>query len=109
MELKDVVVTVERVEGKCVVYKGGERIYFRGPEIDLSKSDRICYHALTSILHYINAFRINADCGREFGLSKPEMRGVGYVSCLDPGPPYTNGGRAIFRIEAVESTDVVEK
>lgn len=109
MVLRDVVITVERVEGKCVVYKGGERIYLRGPEIDLSNTDKICYHALISILHFVNAFRIKGNCGTDFGISTPEMHGIGYVACLDPGPPYTNGGRAIFRIEVISPTDAVEE
>jgi hypothetical protein len=34
---------------------------------------------------------------KELGLAKEEGD-VGYVQCLDPGPPYTPGGTVIFEI-----------
>ncbi len=97
---RDVVVTVHKTEGECPVFRTGDRIFFRGPEIDLERSDAVCAHALPPLLHYLNALRPGADMA-ELGLSKGE-RNTGYVACPDPGPPFTNGGRVIFRLETLE-------
>jgi hypothetical protein len=40
---------------------------------------------------------------KELGLAEKEGD-VGYVQCLDPGPPYTPGGTVIFEIRREKMT-----
>lgn len=70
-----------------------------GAEINLKESDRICIHALPSILHYITALREGIDPVK-LGLAKKGKKA--YVQCVDPGEPYTSGGRVIFEIEKID-------
>ena len=90
-------VRVVEVRGKCPVFKLGDRIVIEGPEIKLDETDAVCTHAFASLLPYIVALRKGI---------KPSELGLGwgdkaYVQCLDPGPPYTDGGTVIFEITVV--------
>ena len=90
------IITVKEIRGKCPVFKVGDRIVIEGPNIVPEKTDALCVHALGSILSMV------IDLGRgvgfkELGLAKEEGE-VGYVQCLDPGPPYTRGGTVVFEI-----------
>lgn len=103
--MKDVyrlVVTVKEIRGKCPVFKVGDRIVIEGPKIVPEKTDALCVHALGSMLSMIIASGRGVSF-KELGLAKEEGN-VGYVQCLDPGPPYTPGGTVIFEIrrEAME-------
>ncbi len=44
------IVEIEEIKGNCVVFKGNERIVIEGAEIKLEETDKICIHALQSIL-----------------------------------------------------------
>jgi uncharacterized repeat protein (TIGR04076 family) len=70
------------------------------PEIVLGKTDALCTHALSSLLHYVIALEEGADPVK-LGLSKPEDREHAYIQCVDPGKPYTNGGTVIFRCRRI--------
>jgi len=89
------IVEIEKIKGNCAVFKGNEKIVIEGAEIKLEETDKICIHALHSILHYAVALREGAN-PKKLGLAKEED--VAYVQCLDPGEPYTEGGTVIFRI-----------
>ena len=93
------IVEIEKIKGNCVVFKGNERIVIEGAEIKLEETDKICIHALQSILHYAVALREGVD-PRKLGLAKEGD--VAYVQCLDPGEPYTSGGTVVFRIRRVD-------
>jgi len=88
------VIEVHKIIGNCVVHKEGDKIYIKGPEIDLEKTDRICIHALQSILHYAVALENGVDPVK-LGLSKDGK--YAYLQCLDPSSPYTEGGTVIFK------------
>ncbi len=88
---------VIEIRGKCPVFKPGDRIVIEGPEIKLDETDAICTHAFASLLPYIVALRKGIKPG-ELGLGRGEKA---YVQCLDPGPPYTDGGTVIFEITVV--------
>jgi uncharacterized repeat protein (TIGR04076 family) len=90
---------VKEVKGCCAVHDVGDRIVIDGPEIDMKETNRICIHALPSILHYLVAFREGAD-PVELGLAKKGEKA--YIHCPDPGEPYTEGGEVIFEIERLE-------
>ncbi|RLG56286.1 MAG: TIGR04076 family protein [Candidatus Hydrothermarchaeota archaeon] len=89
------IIRVKEIRGRCPVYKGGEKIVIEGPEIVLEKTDKLCIHALATILHYIVALREGVDPVK-LGLAKKGKKA--YIQCLDPGEPYTNGGTVIFEV-----------
>lgn len=72
-----------------------------GPKILLDKSDAICIHALSTLLHYVVAFQEGADPVK-LGLSKPGEKEA-YMQCVDPGEPYTSGGTVIFTCRRIEN------
>ncbi|RJS71974.1 TIGR04076 family protein [Methanophagales archaeon] len=93
------IIRVKEVRGNCVVFKGGEKIVIEGPEINLKETDKICIHALASLLHYVVALREGVDPVK-IGLAKEGSKA--YVQCVDPGKPYTDGGTVVFEIEQKE-------
>jgi uncharacterized repeat protein (TIGR04076 family) len=90
-----IVIRVKEIRGNCVVFKGGEKIVIEGAEINLKETDRICIHALPSLLHYVVALREGIDPVK-LGLAKEGNKA--YIQCVDPGKPYTNGGTVIFEV-----------
>ena len=94
-------IKVAEVRGYCPVYRVGDKIVVDDPEIVLEKTDALCTHALSSLLHYVLALEEGADPVK-LGLSKPEDREHAYIQCVDPGKPYTNGGTVIFRCRRIE-------
>jgi uncharacterized repeat protein (TIGR04076 family) len=93
-------IEVCEVRGYCPVHKVGDRIVIDDPEIVLEKTDALCTHALSSLLHYVLALEEGADSVK-LGLSKPEDREHAYIQCVDPGKPYTDGGTVIFRCRRI--------
>ena len=91
-----IVVTVKEICGKCPVFKVGDRIVFDEPKIILEETDALCTHAFGSMMSMLVALSRGASF-KELGLAKNEEN-VGYVQCLDPGPPYTSGGTVVFEI-----------
>ncbi|BAD86045.1 hypothetical protein, conserved [Thermococcus kodakarensis KOD1] len=90
-------IKVVEIRGKCPVFKLGDRIVIEGPRINLEETDAVCTHAFASLLPYIVALRKGIK-PNEIGLGRGEKA---YVQCLDPGPPYTDGGTVIFEITVV--------
>ena len=98
------IVTVKEIRGKCPVFKVGDRIVIEGPKIVPEKTDALCVHALGSMLSIIIALGRGVSF-KELGLAKEEGD-VGYVQCLDPGPPHTSGGTVIFEIRRESTTNI---
>ena len=96
------IVTVKEIRGECPVFKVGDRIVIEEPKIVPEKTDALCVHALGSMLSIIIALGRGVSF-KELGLAKEEGN-VGYVQCLDPGPPYTPGGTVIFEIRRESAT-----
>ena len=94
-------ITVDKIEGHCPVYEEGDKIIVEDPEIDLEKTDSLCTHALSTILHYTTALE-NGVSPVKLGLSK-EREDVAYMQCVDPGESYTNGGTVIFKVKIKNS------
>lgn len=90
------VVTVKEIRGKCPVFKVGDKIVIESPDIVPKETDALCVHALGSMLSMITALSHGVS-SEELGLAH-ENSDIGYVQCLDPGPPYTSGGTVIFEI-----------
>jgi len=93
-------IEVVEVRGRCPVHKVGDKIVIDGASIVLDRTDALCIHALSVILHYAVALDEGADPVK-LGLTKPEDRENAYVQCVDPWKPYTEGGTVIFRIKRV--------
>ena len=95
-EIYRLVITAKEIRGNCPVFSTGDRIVIEEPEIISEKTDALCVHALGSMLSMIIALSRGASF-KELGLAREEGD-VGYVQCLDPGPPYTPGGTVVFEI-----------
>ena len=88
------------VQGFCPVHKVGDKIVIEDPRIELVKTDALCTHALSSLLHYVVALEHGVDPVK-LGLTRGEDQRLAYIQCLDPGEPYTHGGTVVFRIKYV--------
>ena len=91
-------VEVHDIKGTCPVYKKGDKITIKNPNIVLEDTDALCTHALPTILHYALILEYSW-CPLKLGLTKEDDQDHAYFQCLDPGKPYTNGGTVIFRVE----------
>jgi len=91
------VLNVKEIRGRCPVHKVGDRIVVDSPKIDTTKTNALCIHALGSMLTMLVPLARGASF-KDLGLAVQEGN-VGYVQCLDPGPPYTLGGTVIFEIK----------
>lgn len=89
-------IQVCEIRGKCPVHKVGDKIVIDGARIVLEKTDAVCIHALSSLLHYTVALDEGVDPVK-LGLSKE--KGKAYIHCVDPGEPYTSGGTVVFKCE----------
>lgn len=98
-------IEVCEIRGKCPVYKVGDRIVIDDPKIILERTDALCVHALSSLLHYVLILESGADPVR-LGLSKPDDREYAYIQCVDPGEPYTEGGTVVFKVKRVKQEGV---
>ena len=98
-------IEVAEVRGYCPVYAVGDKIVIDDPEVVLGKTDALCTHALSSLLHYVLVLELGAD-PVELGLSKPVDREHAYIQCVDPGEPYTQGGTVVFKIQRVPRKDL---
>ena len=96
-------IDVVEVRGRCPVHKVGDKIVIADPKIVLEKTDALCTHALSSLLHYVLVLEQGAD-PVSLGLSKKEDKSHAYIQCVDPGEPYTEGGTVIFRISKVNGS-----
>ena len=94
-------ITVDEIKGKCPIYKIGDRIVIDGPEIVMEKTDALCTHALSTILHY-STILDQEWVALELGLTRDGDENHAYMQCADPGQPYTEGGTVIFRCRKLE-------
>ena len=54
-------IKVCEIRGKCPVHKVGDRMVVDGASIVLDKTDALCVHALSTLLHYVVALEEGAD------------------------------------------------
>ena len=95
-------IEVVEVRGHCPVHKVGDRAVIDDPKIVLERTDALCVHALSSLLHYVLVLERGGDPA-ELGLTKPEDKEHAYIQCLDPGEPYTQGGTVVFRVRKLKA------
>ena len=84
------VISVKEIRGNCPIFKVGDKIV-------VSETDNICIHALGCMLSMIVPLGYGISF-KKLGLAKEEDE-KGYVQCLDPGKPYTDGGTVLFEIK----------
>lgn len=89
-------IEVCEIRGRCPVYKVGDRIVIDDPKIVLDKTDALCTHALSTLLHYVNLLE-HDWCPVKLGLTRAEDPEHAYMQCVDPGLPYTEGGTVVFQ------------
>ena len=95
-------IKVCEIRGKCPVYKLGDKIVIDDPKILLGKTDALCTHALSTLLHYVTILE-HDWCPVKLGLTTSQDPDHAYMQCVDPGEPYTAGGTVIFECRRVES------
>lgn len=95
-------IRVCEIRGKCPVHKVGDRIVVDRASIVLDKTDALCVHALSTLLHYVVALDEGADPVK-LGLSKNKE--YAYMQCVDPGAPYTEGGTVIFECRRIKGEE----
>jgi len=98
-------IEVFEIKGHCPVHKLGDKIVVDGPRILLDKTDALCVHALSTLLHYVVALDHGVDPVK-LGLTKPEDKEHAYIQCVDPYEPYTRGGTVIYRCHKVTDEEV---
>lgn len=98
MRIYEITLEVVKVDGYCAAgYKPGDKIIISGFYIDPSKNNsNICLHALIGISSLLSPF-IHGVSAKTLGIGDKDDEG--YIQCPDPGKPYTNGGRVVFRIK----------
>jgi uncharacterized repeat protein (TIGR04076 family) len=97
-------IIVHEIKGHCPVYKEGDRIIIRDPEINLEKTDALCTHALSTILHYTTILE-HDWIPLALGLTSEDDQDHAYLQCVDPGKPYTDGGTVIFKCRTLDDED----
>jgi uncharacterized repeat protein (TIGR04076 family) len=100
-------IEVYRIEGRCPVYQLGDKVTICDPEILLDRTDALCTHALSTLLHYVTLLEHNW-CPIELGLTTPGEPECAYMQCVDPGKPYTEGGTVVFQCHRIERSPRIE-
>ena len=90
------VITVKEIRGNCPVFNVGDRMVVESPKIVVDKTDNICVHAFGCMLSMIVPLSRGISF-KTLGLATEEDE-KGYIQCLDPGKPYTDGGTVLFEI-----------
>ena len=93
-------IKVREVRGTYPVYKVGDKIVTDDPKILVDKTDALCTHALSTLLHYVTILEHNW-CPVKLGLTTPEDPEHAYMQCVDPGKPYTEGGTVVFECRRI--------
>lgn len=91
---------VHEIKGFCPVFRVGDRITVDDPRIILEKTDALCTHALSTLLHYTTILE-HKWCPVELGLTIEKDHDHAYLQCVDPGQPYTDGGTVIFQCKKI--------
>ena len=91
------IITVNAISGNCPVFKVGDKIVIESPKIIVRETNNFCIHAFGCMLSMIVPLSHGVSF-KQLGLAKEEGE-KGYIQCLDPGKPYTNGGTVLFEIK----------
>ncbi len=98
MKKYKVVIEVVDVKGYCPLYKEGDRVTAENFYFKTRESSNICLHAFVSMSTLLSSF-LHGVSAKDLGLSEKEDEG--FLECPDPGPPYTKGGRVVFKLRRI--------
>ncbi|MGQ9624462.1 MAG: TIGR04076 family protein [Candidatus Bathycorpusculaceae bacterium] len=90
------IIIVKEIRGNCPVFKVGDKTVVESPRIVVRETDNLCIHAFGCMLSMIVPLSRGISF-KQLGLAKEEGE-KGYIQCLDPGKPYTDGGTVLFEI-----------
>jgi len=90
------VISVKEIRGKCPVFNLGDTIVVESPKIIVEKTNNVCVHAFGCMLSMIVPLSRGISF-KTLGLTTEDGE-KGYIQCLDPGKPYTDGGTVLFEI-----------
>jgi uncharacterized repeat protein (TIGR04076 family) len=93
---RQTILTVEKIQGHCPLYKTGDKILIEQFYINTKNSQNICIHAFAAMSTLLSAF-LHGASATELGIGSREN--IGYVQCPDPGPPCTKGGTVLFKLK----------
>ena len=93
-------IRVHEIKRFCPIYKEGDKIVIDDPKIVLKKTDALCTHALSTILHYTTVLENNWRPVK-LGLTTEKEPNYAYMQCVDPGKPFTEGGTVIFKVKKI--------
>ncbi len=94
-------IVVHEIKGKCPVYGLGDKMVIDGPKILVDKTDALCTHALSTLLHYTTILE-HDWCPVKLGLTTEKDPEHAYMQCVDPWKPYTDGGTVIFKCRSIK-------
>lgn len=92
---RDLIVSVEKIDGFCPVFKVGQSFLIKDG-YQLVADFPLCLHALQSLSPYYIALSRGIQ-PQELGLAGPDE--AAYVQCLDPHQ-ITGGGTVTFKISS---------
>lgn len=99
---RDVEIVAVEVKGHCSAgIKPGDRVVIRGPNISLEESGPVCGYAFCGIYPTVFAVRLGVDLDRLVGFGR-------LWQCVDPGPPYTEGGTVLFSVRPLKEEKPVD-
>lgn len=97
--MADLIIIAKSVTGHCAAgIQPGDRIVLRGANLSLTESDRVCSFALANIYPAVFAARLGKDL-KDLGLTERT------VQCIDPGPPYSEGGTVLFEVKTLAADE----
>jgi len=100
----EVEVVVKEVRGCCAAcYKPGDFFVVREFYILENQREKICLHALSSMLTLLMPF-LKGVSAKDLGIGSTDD--IGYVQCPDPGKPYTCGGSVLFELRRMKINDI---
>lgn len=97
MMKKSLRITVKSIKGKCPIYQEGQRFFIhKGYTLD-SKNQKLCMHALSSLMPFYSILSLPSIKPQSIGLGSSNKA---YIQCSDPYD-LTNGGTVLFEIERI--------
>jgi uncharacterized repeat protein (TIGR04076 family) len=92
-------IEVLEVRGRCPVHSFGDRVVIDDPKITVERTDALCTHALSSLLHYVVASERGAY-PVELGLTISEDSAHAYIQCVNPRRTNTYLWQSDFHVRA---------
>jgi uncharacterized repeat protein (TIGR04076 family) len=90
-----------KIEGTYPVYRMGDTMVIDNPRVLLDKTDAICTHAFSTLVHYVTILE-HDWCPVKLGLTTSRKPDHAYMQCVDPGQPYAGGGTVVFECRRIK-------